>query len=65
MSRQHISLKSRVRYEGRVKIVDRRSARDAELERLPDPIWRRVNLVLRAKFNKPGVTGSGPRTPGS
>jgi len=63
MSRQHISLKSRVRYEGRVQIFDRRAPRDAELEQLPNPLWLRVNQALRAKFTQPASgngTGAAP-----
>ena len=53
MSRQTISLKSRVRYEGRVRTFDRRATRDADLEKLPNPIWFTVGQVLRSKFRKP------------
>jgi hypothetical protein len=49
MSRQTIPLKSRVRYEGRVKTFDRR----ADLEKLPNPLWYTVGQVLRSKFRKP------------
>jgi hypothetical protein len=53
MSRQHISLKSRVRYEGRVHVVDRRAPGDAN-EKIPNPIWRLVNRALQAvKIGKP------------
>ena len=48
MSRQTISLKSRVRYEGLAQIFDRR----ADLEELPNPIWYTVGHVLRKKFRK-------------
>ncbi len=48
MSRRTISLKSRVRYEGRSHTLDRR----AELESLPDPIWYTVGQVLRQNFRK-------------
>lgn len=50
MNRHAISLKTRVRYEGRAKIFDRRATIGADLEKLPDPIWRTVGLVLRSKF---------------
>jgi hypothetical protein len=53
MSRQTISLKSRVRYEGRVRTFDRRATRDADFEKLPSPIWYTVGQVLRSKFRKP------------
>jgi len=51
MNRRTIPLKSRVRYEGRAQTFDRRSAIDADLEKLPNPIWRTVGLVLRSKLN--------------
>jgi hypothetical protein len=51
MSR-YIPLKTRVRYEGRVQVFDRRSLRDTDLENLPNPIWRMVNQALRTKFRK-------------
>jgi len=54
MSRQTVSLKSRVRYEGRVRIFDRRATRGADLEKLPNPLlWYTVGQVLRSKFTKP------------
>jgi hypothetical protein len=53
MSRQSISLKSRVRYEGRVRTFDRRAPRDAALEVVPSPLWHTVGQVLRSKFRKP------------
>ena len=53
MSRQSISLKSRVRYEGRVKTFDRRATKGADLEKIPNPIWYTVGQVLRSKFRKP------------
>jgi hypothetical protein len=46
MRSRTISLKSRVRYEGRAQIIDRRQ----DLETLPDPIWRTVGLILGTKF---------------
>jgi hypothetical protein len=53
MSRQHISLKCRVRYEGRVSVLDRRAPNDAS-DMLPNPIWRLVNRALHAaKIGKP------------
>ena len=48
MSRRTISLKSRVRYDGRVSTTDRRS----EIEQLPDPIWYTVGQVLRQNFQR-------------
>jgi hypothetical protein len=62
MSRQTISLKSRVRYEGLVRTFDRRAARDADFEKLPNPIRHTVGLVLRSKFRKP-VPGSEVNAP--
>ena len=53
MSRRSISLKSRVRYDGRVKTFDRRPQQGADLERLPNPIWYTVGQVLRSNFRKP------------
>jgi hypothetical protein len=50
MSRQSISLKARVRYEGRVKTFDRRARQDADLENLPNPIRYTIGQVLRYKF---------------
>jgi hypothetical protein len=53
MSPRTISLRSRVRYEGLAKIVDRRPTKGADLEKLPEPIWYTVGHVLRYKFGKP------------
>jgi hypothetical protein len=53
MSRRTISLKSRVRYEGKVQIFDRRATQGADLEKLPDPLWHVIGQVLRTKFRKP------------
>jgi len=53
MSRQTISLKSRVRYEGRVRTFDRRATKGADLEKIPDPTWHTVSRILRSKFRKP------------
>jgi hypothetical protein len=53
MSRQTIPLKSRVRYEGRVRIFDRRATKGADLEKLPEPLWFTVGQILRSKFRKP------------
>jgi hypothetical protein len=52
MSRQSISLKTRVRYEGRAKTYDRRATKGADLEKLPNPMWRMVGTMLRSKFKK-------------
>jgi hypothetical protein len=62
MSRQTISLKSRVRYEGRAQIFDRRPTKGADLEKLPDPLWYTVSQVLRSKFRKP-ILGNGTKKP--
>jgi len=51
MSRQSISLKTRVRYEGLARMIDRRPTTD--LEKLPNPIWYTIGQVLRSKFRKP------------
>ena len=53
MSRHTISLRSRVRYEGRVQVIDRRATKGADLEKLPNPVWHTVGQVLRNKFGKP------------
>jgi len=53
MSRRTLSLKSRVRYEGRVRTFDRRATKGADLEKLPNPLWHTVGQVLRSKFRKP------------
>jgi hypothetical protein len=58
MSRHTISLRSRVRYEGRVQIFDRRPTKGADLEKLPDPIWYTVGQVLRSRFGKPLLKGA-------
>jgi hypothetical protein len=57
MRRQTISLKSRVRYEGLAHTIDRRPNKGADLEELPNPIWRTVGLVLRSKFKKAAQNG--------
>jgi hypothetical protein len=59
MSRRTISLKSRVRYEGRAQIFDRRS----DLEQLPDRIWYTVGQVLRRNFRKMVRGRKGGNTP--
>ncbi len=53
MSRQSIPLKSRVRYEGRVRTFDRRPNRGADIEKIPNPTWFTVGQVLRSRFRKP------------
>jgi hypothetical protein len=53
MSRQTISLKTRVRYEGRAQTIDRRATKGADLERLPNPLWPTITQVLRSNFRKP------------
>jgi hypothetical protein len=50
MNRRAISLKTRVRYEGRAQTFDRRATIGADLDKLPNPIWRTVGLVLRSKM---------------
>jgi hypothetical protein len=62
MSRQTISLKSRVRYEGRAQVFDRRPTKGADLEKLPDPLWYTVSQTLHSKFRKPilGTAGKKP-----
>ena len=62
MSRQTVSLKSRVRYEGRVRTFDRRTTQDTDLEKLPDHIWHTVGQVLRSKFRNP-VLGNSANKP--
>ena len=62
MSRRPIPLKSRIRYDGRVKTFDRRAKIGADLEKLPNPIWRTVTLALRGKFH-PMAKGD-PAKPG-
>jgi hypothetical protein len=60
MSRQIISLKSRVRYEGRAQVFDRRATVGADLEKLPDPVWHVVGLALGGPFRKFAI-GAGKR----
>jgi len=48
MSRRTISLKCRVRYEGRALTIDRR----ADREPLPNPIWYTVGQVLQKNFRR-------------
>jgi hypothetical protein len=62
MSRQTISLKCRVRYEGRVRTFDRRPTKGADLEKLPDPLRYTVGRVLRSKFRKP-ILANGANKP--
>jgi len=64
MSRQSVSLKSRVRYDGRARTFDRRAPHDADFEKLPNPLWHTVTQVLRAKFRKP-MLGDGAETSSS
>jgi hypothetical protein len=68
MSRHTISLKTRVRYEGRVRTFDRRATQGADLEKLPDPLWYTVSQVLRSKFRQPlpgkaAAKGANPAKP--
>jgi hypothetical protein len=60
MSRRSISLKSRIRYDGRVQTFDRRPTQGADLEKLPNPIWHTVGQVLRSKFRKPILGDKAP-----
>ena len=55
MSHRIISLKTRVRYEGRAQVFDRRAKIGADLEKLPNPVWRMVGLTLSGKFRKPAA----------
>ena len=59
MSHQSLSLKSRVRYEGLARTVDRRATKGADLEKIPDPIWRIVTLTLRSKLRETKMGGPG------
>jgi len=52
MNRRIIPLKSRIRYEGRVQTFDRRATMGADLEKLPNPIWRTVGMVLRSQLTQ-------------
>ena len=52
MNKQNLSLKTRVRYEGRAQIFDRRAKIDADMEKIPDPIWHTVGLVLRTQLRR-------------
>ena len=58
MSRHAISLRSRVRYEGRVQIIDRRATKGADLEKLPDPVWYTIGQVIRSRFGQPLLKGA-------
>ncbi len=58
MSRQTVSLKSRVRYERRAQIIDRRT----DLEQLPDPMWYTVGQVLRQNFHRSARSHKGVST---
>lgn len=62
MSRRIIPLTSRVRYEGRAQIFDRRPTRGADLEKLPDPTWRIVTHTLRVHFEKAKKAKGTPKT---
>jgi hypothetical protein len=58
MSRRIIPLKTRVRYEGRAKVFDRRATVGADLEKLPDPIWYMVGFALRGNFRGSAAAAS-------
>ncbi len=61
MSRRNISLKSRIRYDGRVRDIDRRSTIGTDLDQPPDPIHHTVGLMLRSRFlKKPFGNSPGP-----
>lgn len=60
MSRRTISLKSRIRYERRAQIFDRRAMQDTALEKIPDPIWRTVGIVLRTRMRDAAKGGTPP-----
>jgi hypothetical protein len=59
MSRLTVSLKTRVRFDGRVTTIDRRATKGADLEKLPNPIWYTIGQVLRSKFRKPILARKG------
>ena len=61
MSRQSLSLKTRVRYEGLARMIDRRPFQGVDIEKLPDPIWYTIGQVLRSKFRKPVLKGRAAR----
>jgi len=63
MSRHTISLKSRVRYEGRVQTFDRRATKGADLEKIPNPLWHTVSQVLRSNFRKPILADNAAKPP--
>ena len=65
MSHRSIPLKSRVRYEGRVRTFDRRGAQGADIEKLPNPLWYTVSQVLRSKFRKPIAGKTAAKGPGN
>jgi hypothetical protein len=46
-----------------VRTFDRRATVGADLEKLPDPVWRTVGLTLRSKFRE--LAQSGKKTSGS
>lgn len=52
MSNQNLPLKTRVRYEGRAQIFDRRAKVGADLDKIPDPVWHTVGLVLRTQLRR-------------
>ncbi len=54
MSHTTISLKTRVRYEGRAMTIDRRATKGADLEKLPNPLWYTIGQALHRKY-KPAV----------
>ncbi len=64
-SRRIIPLKSRIRYEGRVRTIDRRAKEDAALEKIPDPVWRTIGVVLRSQLRNAAKGGTTPPSAGS
>lgn len=64
MSRHTVPLKFRVQFEGRVRTIDRRATKGADLEKLPDPLWYTVSQVLRSKFRKPVLGANGKASVG-
>jgi hypothetical protein len=64
MNNRTISLKSQVRYDGRAQTIDRRSTVGADLEKIPDPVWRTVGLVLRTQLRKAAQSGNTYKPPG-
>jgi hypothetical protein len=47
-----LPLRTRVRYEGRATMIDRRPTQGADLDKFPNKIWYTVSQVLRANFRR-------------